>query len=132
MIAAIKRFLAAKSIAVVGVSRSDEKYGTKVYRLLTKHGYDVTGINPRMSELDGRMIYPSIADMPQKPEAVVIVVPPQIAVETIKEAAAAGITQVWLQPGAESPEAIEVAAELDMSLIYDSCIMVQSTANLSR
>ena len=72
---------------------------------MTKHGYDVTGINPRMSELDGRMIYPSIADMPQKPEAVVIVVPPQIAVETIKEAAAAGITQVWLQPGAESPEA---------------------------
>ena len=29
MIAAIKRFLAAKSIAVVGVSRSDEKYDTR-------------------------------------------------------------------------------------------------------
>jgi predicted CoA-binding protein len=132
MLNAIKSFLAAKSIAVVGVSRSEEKYGTKVYRLLTEHGYEVIGINPRMNELDGKKVYPDIASLPQKPDGVVIVLPPQAAVETIKAAAAAGVTQVWLQPGAESSQAVEVAAELGVNLIYDSCIMVQSIANLSR
>lgn len=132
MSTAIERFLASRSIAVVGVSRSEEKYGTKVFRLLAKHGYDVTGINPHMSELDGKKVYPSIAAMPHKPDAVVVVLPPQAAVETIKAAAAAGITQVWLQPGAESLKASKVATEHGINLIYDSCIMVQSTANLSR
>ena len=41
------------------------------------------------------------------------------------EAADAGIHQLWFQPGAESPEALELAAELRISVVAGGpCLLV--------
>lgn len=124
----VEEFLVGKAVAVIGVSRSEEKYGTKVYRLLADHGYTVYGVNPNMSELDGRPVYSSLAALPVRVDGVVMVVPPTVAVNAIREAAQLGITRVWLQPGSESAAADAAAAELGVTLIRDTCIMLRSKA----
>ncbi len=103
MTPAMRAFLAARRLAVVGVSRSEEKYGTKVYRVLTEAGYEVYGVNPNLAELDGRPVYPSLSELPVPVEGVVVVIPPAAAVEVIREAARLSIPRVWLQPGPSRP-----------------------------
>jgi uncharacterized protein len=59
-----------------------------------------------------------------RPLARRLVVPPAQAVEVVREAAAAGIRHVWLQQGAESPEALRVGAEHGLNLISGECILM--------
>jgi hypothetical protein len=56
--------------------------------------------------------------------AVLVVVPPQQAIEVVRDAAAAGIRHVWLQQGAESPEAVRVGAELGLNVVSGECILM--------
>ena len=55
--------------------------------------------------------------MPVRLRAVSIITPPKITEQVVKDAAAAGIKHVWMQPGAESAEAIQVAEDLGMEVI---------------
>jgi predicted CoA-binding protein len=43
----------------------------------------------------------------------------------VQEAAAAGVTHIWMQPGAESNQAIRTAEALGMSVIANGpCLLV--------
>jgi hypothetical protein len=42
----------------------------------------------------------------------------------LREAAAIGLKKVWLQQGAESPEAIALANELNINLVAGRCILM--------
>jgi predicted CoA-binding protein len=54
-----------------------------------------------------------------------IITPPAITERIVEDAAAAGITRLWIQPGAESPRAVERARELGMSVIAGGpCLLV--------
>ena len=63
----IKRFYQLKNIAVVGMSKSEEKPSHFVPKYLIEHGYNVIPVNPTLTtEVLGRKSYPSIADVPEK------------------------------------------------------------------
>ena len=59
--------------------------------------------------------------------AEVLVVPPEVTERVVTECNAKGITAVWMQPGAESFEAIEYANANNIAVIYDACVMVMLT-----
>jgi len=42
----------------------------------------------------------------------------------LKEAKDLGIKDVWLQPGAQSPEVIKLGQDLQLNLTHDKCFMV--------
>ncbi len=67
-------FLSAQVYAVVGVSRKPHKFGYKIYQYLKK----VYPIHPAMTEIDGDICYKTLSDVPDKIEAVDIVVLPQV------------------------------------------------------
>ena len=51
--------------------------------------------------------------------------PPSVTGQIVIAAAEAGVEYVWMQPGAESKEAVEKAEELGLHVIADgSCILV--------
>jgi predicted CoA-binding protein len=54
----------------------------------------------------------------------VICVQPDKVPEILRQAAAAGIRRVWLQQGAESPAATQLATELGLSLVQGECILM--------
>lgn len=120
----IDDFLAQTRVAVVGVSTDQSKFGWIVYQNLKTRGYAVFAVNPRYAECHGEQCYPSVADLPVVPGLAVLVVPPAVSERLMPELAAAGIQRVWLQPGAESPEAL-VAAELaGLQVVHGACIMM--------
>lgn len=112
-------------IALVGVSESPEKYGHKIFKDLLAANYDVIGINPKAKEILDQKIYPSLRSLNFKPDLVIIVVPPSIALVILREINELKIKNVWMQPGSESDEAIKFAQEAEINLVVNSCIMVE-------
>ena len=113
----IQAFMASGPYAVVGASSDQDKYGNKVLRAYQQHGHEVYPINPRADEIEGLKAYPSLASVPVRLRAVSIITPPKITEQVVKDAAAAGIKYVWMQPGAENAEAIQAAEDLGMEVI---------------
>jgi predicted CoA-binding protein len=121
----IKTFLDQKTFAVVGASSNREKYGNKVLRAYLQTNRKVFAINPNEQEVEGVPSYPNLASLPEAVDAISIITQPAVTEKIIEQAAAAGIHHVWMQPGAESPRALERAEELGMNAIGGGpCLLV--------
>lgn len=126
MEASIRKLLDRRNVyAVVGVSRSPEKYGHRVYRDLKEAGYRVYPVNPKVEEILGDRCYPSLDKLPEKPTVVVTVVPPRVTEFIVEECRRLGIGMVWMQPGSESGKAIEFCEKNGIEAVYGVCIMVK-------
>ena len=122
----IEQFLEAEHFAVAGASRDRQKYGNKVLRALQAHRRDVVAINPKESEVESAVAYPSLDVVPQKVDSLSIVTPPAVTRKVVGDAIAAGVKNIWMQPGAEDPEAVEAAVAAGVNVIADgSCILVE-------
>ena len=120
----IDEFLAQKTLAIVGVSRSGKKFGNAILKDLTKLGYRLLPVHPEAAEVDGQRAYPSLAALPEAVGGVIVVVPPAQAEQVVKDAAANGIRRVWLQQGAGSPAAITFCQENGMSVVHGECVLM--------
>lgn len=122
---AIEAFFAGNSFAVVGASRDRAKYGNKVLRSYIQAGRRVYAVNPKADEIEGLTAYPDLASLPERVHGVSIITPPAVTLAVVEEAARAGIRHLWMQPGAESDEAIRRADELGLELIHSGpCVLV--------
>ena len=122
----IKEFLRKENIfAVVGVSRDKKKYGYKVYKNLKEAGYKVYPINPNASEIEGEKCYSSLSELPEKPDVVNLVVQPKITEEIGGNAKNWELKKVWMQPGAESKEAIKFCLQNSIEVVYNVCVMLE-------
>ena len=54
-----------------------------------------------------------------------MITPPAVTEKVVEQAATKGIRNIWMQPGAESPRAVELCREHGINVIADgSCILV--------
>ena len=122
----IQDFLAAGPWAVVGASTDRTKYGNKVLRCYQQAGKSpVYPVHPKEREIEGLAAYPSLTALPERPRAVSIITPPKITEAVVEECATLGIRHLWMQPGAESPRALERCAELGLAVIAGGpCLLV--------
>lgn len=120
----IAAFVAEPAVAVVGVSRSGKKFGNLAVKQLRSRGYRVYPIHPTAREINGVKCHASLADVPEPFGAALVVVPPAPAVDVVRMLAAAGIKKVWLQQGAESPAALQVARELGVDAVSGECVLM--------
>jgi predicted CoA-binding protein len=121
----IEAFLDGKPHAVVGASTNREKYGNKVLRCYVQNGRPVYPINPRAPAVENLKTFPDLASLPEPVHGISVITPPAVTEKIVEEAARAGIGHVWMQPGAESPAAIERAEALGLNVIGgDACILV--------
>lgn len=114
------------TVAVVGATDDPSKYGSVIYRDLKTKGFEVYAVNPNRDTVDGDPAYPSLAELPDKPTIVNVVVPPQETLRVLRDAKEAGITRAWIQPGAADARVIDYLEEHDFSYLANSCIMVRS------
>ena len=113
-------------IAVVGATDTPWKYGGKIYCDLKTKGFQVRAVNPNRDSVDGDPTYPDLASVPDDIDIVDLVVPPDVCEGIIADAAELGLTHVWFQPGAESPDVIEQAEAAGLEVIHHQCIMVRA------
>ena len=121
----IRKYLESDVFAVVGVSPDMNKYGYKVYEDLKKGGYTVYAVNPGYDSIRGETCYPDLKSLPRTPDVVEFVCPPKVTEGVVKSLKALGIGKAWMQPGAESVEAIEFCRQNGIDVLHDVCIMVQ-------
>ncbi|MDJ0923139.1 MAG: CoA-binding protein [Acidimicrobiia bacterium] len=114
------------TVAIVGATDDPAKYGSVIYRDLKRKGFEVYAVNPNRDTVDGDPAYQSLEALPKKPTIVNIVVPPSVALQVLRKAGELGLWNVWVQPGAESPEVMTYLTEHDFNYLANSCIMVQS------
>ena len=86
-------------------------------RAFLQQGYDVIPINPHESQIEGLPTYASVLDVPGPIDMATIYVPPDIGLAVIEDVARKGIREVWLNPGAESPELAARARALGLDPI---------------
>lgn len=118
-------FLQSKRIAVVGVSRDPKKFGTSIFEELKARGYTVYGVNNvAATDFDGDPCYPNLSALQGEVDGVVICIQPGGVPEVLREAAQLGLRSIWLQKGAELPEALQTAQELGLKPVVGRCILM--------
>ena len=122
---AIDSFFRSPAYAVVGASADRSKYGNKVLRCYLQHKKQVFPVNPVTSEIEGIACVTSVTDLPEQVRSISVITPPPITEKVVEAAIAKGITSIWMQPGAESPAAVERCTAAGINVIADhSCILV--------
>ena len=117
------------TVAVVGATDNPSKYGSIIYRDLKRKGYRVFPVNPNRSTVDGDRAYDHLQDLDRDPTIVNIVVPPEVTLEILGQCLEMGLMNVWLQPGAESPESMGFLQRNNLNYLANACIMVESRMN---
>jgi predicted CoA-binding protein len=115
-------------IAVAGATDDPRKFGHTIYRDLKRKGYTIRPVNPHRATVDGDTAYPNLASLPEKPDLVNVVIPPEAALTVLRECLALGAMNVWLQPGAESAEVLAFLDTHGFAYLARTCIMVKSRA----
>jgi predicted CoA-binding protein len=133
---AASEFLAAKRVAVTGVSRQPKGHGSNVvYQRLRERGYDVFAVNPNADEVEGDRCYHDLRSIPGGVDAVVIATRPELAEGTMRECAALAIKHVWMHRGPGAGSVSEAAADYGrqrgIAVIDGGCpCMFEPTADL--
>jgi acetate---CoA ligase (ADP-forming) len=88
----IARLMRPESVAVVGATDRPDSYAAETLRNLEIIGYAgrVWGVNPRRTEVLGRECVPTVADLPEAVDAVVVAIPAAGVASVIDEAGARG------------------------------------------
>jgi predicted CoA-binding protein len=120
----VQEFVSQRVWAVVGASADRSKYGNQVLRDLRQAGYTAYAVNPNGGEIEGQPAYPTLADLPELPQVVDIVVPPEVTEEIVRQCAELGLGRIWMQPGAESQDAIDFCHSRGMKVVHHVCAMV--------
>jgi predicted CoA-binding protein len=124
--AAVDEFLAKPAVAIVGASRSVRKFGNVAMRELRARGYRVYPIHPVAESIDTVPCYTRFEKLPERVDALLVVVPAIAAIDVVRDAAAAGVRYVWLQQGAESDDLLRVCRDLGLAVVSKECILMHA------
>ena len=95
---------------------------------------EVTPINPKGGSIEHVQVAANVSEFAAKGQAcaISIITPPAVTTGVIRDAHAAGIQHVWMQPGSESAEAVQYGQQHDMVVVHDYCILVSGVAARSQ
>jgi predicted CoA-binding protein len=111
------------SVGVIGASNDRKKYGNKAVRAYQQRGFTVYPVNPNEAQVEGLNAFPSISDVPERPNLISVYVRPQILVKLLPAIAAKGCDELWLNPGTESDEVLAEAQRLKLNVIQACSII---------
>lgn len=101
----IRDFLAARRIAVAGVSRNPRHFSRILFREFRDRGYDVVPVNPNLADLEGIPCVARIADVDPLPEAALLLTPAARTSQLAADCVQAGIRKIWMYRAAPPPAA---------------------------
>src|SRR5262245_60245666 len=103
------------TVAIVGASTKRSKFGNKAVRAYARQGYDVYPIHPCADTIEGHTAYRSVLDVPVAVlDRISIYLPPAVGLQVLDEIARKPAREIWLNPGAESPELLARAEALGL------------------
>ena len=136
--AEINEFLACRRIALVGLSRNKHDFSRYLLRELVKRGYEIAPVNPAAQEIEGHRCFARVQEIAPPAEAALLMTPPHLTEEVVRDCAAAGVRKVWMHRssgrGAVSAAAVEFCRGNGIALVEGHCplMFLPNTAFLHR
>ncbi len=112
----------ARTIAVVGLSDKPDRPSNEIARYLQKAGYRIIPVNPRLAEALGERVYPRLREISEHVDVVLIFRRPEAVPPIVEDAIAIGAPVVWMQPGAENPDAASCAQTAGLTAVVGMCM----------
>lgn len=95
---ALTALLAPRSVAIIGASADPLRIGGRPIAAMLRAGFKgrILPVNPNRNTIQGLACHPSIADLPEPPDAAIVAVPARIAVEAVEALGQRGCRAVTL------------------------------------
>lgn len=122
---------APRTLAVVGLSDNPAKPSYSVSAYMQAQGFRLLPVNPGVSEVLGERCYPSLRDLPEKPDVVNVFRLPRAIPPIVDEMIELGLRDLWVQLGIRNPEAAERAEAAGIRVVMDRCILIEHRKLLS-
>lgn len=114
-----------RTIAVVGLSRDPSKAAHAIPARMQRAGFRVIPVNPFVDSVLGEKSYPTLGEVPEPVEVVLVFRPSAAAGAVARDAVAIGAKALWLQQGIVSAEARGLAEGAGMLYVEDRCMGVE-------
>lgn len=127
----IKIFLNKKNlIGFIGATVQKDKWGYKKYKNLKEAGFKVYPINPKYEKIEDDKCFSDLKSLvdylQKKPDFVITIVPPKITEKVVEQCKKLKIDKIWMQPGSESENAINLCKKNNIKVIHSICIVVDA------
>ena len=126
-----QEFWTRSRYAVIGDSSSKKKFPRLTYNGMKAMGKTVYPVDPGAGEIDGDRTYADLAGLPASVEAAVLELPREATAAWVEKAADAGIRELWLHDGTETPEALTLAARRGLRVETGACAVMYVTPGFS-
>ena len=129
-----------RSVAIIGASNDPTRIGGRPLRYLKEAGFEgaIRPVNPRRAQVQGVDAYPSIDEVPEVVDAVVVAVPAENAVATIEACAERGVgaavvftsgfAETDTEGAARQRRMGEIARASGMRILGPNCLGVYNAA----
>jgi uncharacterized protein len=115
-----------RTVAIVGASDNPSRasYFVATY-LLASSPYEVWFVNPRVETILGRPVYPSLADLPGRPDVVDVFRRIPDVPGVLDEAVAAGARVFWLQLGLRDDGTARRGVAAGLDVVQNRCLKIE-------
>lgn len=120
----IKAFLLQlRTVAVVGLSPDPDRPSYSVAMYLQNNGYRIVPVRPGGGIILGEKVYPTLAEVPFRVDAVDIFRRASFAAAHVDEAIALSLPAVWMQEGVVDEKAATRARTSGLFVVMDCCML---------
>lgn len=120
-----KIVLTYKTVAVVGISKKEDRDSYRVAAYLKDNGFKIIPVNPQADEVLSEKCYARLADIPFQVDVVDVFRKPSALVELADEIIAAKPKSAWFQLGIVNNEAAKKIADAGIEIIQNMCIKIE-------
>lgn len=110
-------------VAVIGASNDPAKYGNKAVRAYLRQGWTVYPVNPNEATIEGLKAVPGIEAIAGPVDRAALYVAPAIGRSLLAAIARKGVSELFVNPGAESDELLAEAERLGLPVV-EACAIV--------
>ncbi len=112
-------------MAIAGASQKSDNFGRSIMTELTKLDYTVYPVNPLCQEIDGVKCFPSVRELPEEVESIILAVPASLSEEIVNQCLGTSIKRVWMirgiGKGSYSEKAHTICKENQIDVVYGFC-----------
>ncbi len=121
----IKEIFSLKNVAVIGMSKNQEKAAHYVPKYLADNGYDITPVNPTTDKILDKKCYATVDTIDKQIDIVDVFRPSDQVLPVVKEAIKIKPKVIWLQEGIHNAEAEELARKEGIKVVFNRCMLAE-------
>ena len=121
----IKNILKMKKVAVIGMSKYNEKAAHFVPKYLLENGYEITPVNPTAEEILDKKCYTEVTEIPYDIDIVDVFRPSHDVHSIINGIVKKKPKVMWLQEGIHNSDGEDLARNAGIDVVYNRCMLAE-------